>query len=269
MAVTIRSVAHELRTPLTAILGFTEMIIAKTFGPIGHPRYADYIEHINFSANHLLFITETLLDIAQIEAGAQGLDEQVVGLDDLLESAIRLVTPQFQQNGVVLDRFRQLAPQRAQMDEQRMRQVLVNLLSNAAKFTPSGGSVRVEITSGADGEVTITVRDTGIGIAPEDIDKVIVPFGRHQVARTREIDGTGLGLAISKAIVEAHGGRLVLTSQVGLGTSVSVHLPGYRSVDAPAAEPLPDPTLFRTGASGIVPTLSTGEFAPTNPPQKP
>ena len=113
LAVTIRSVAHELRTPLTAILGFTEMIINKSFGPIDPPRYADYIEHINFSANHLLFITETLLDIAQIEAGAQGLDEQVVGLDDLLESAIRLVTPQFQQKGVVLDRFRQIAPQRA------------------------------------------------------------------------------------------------------------------------------------------------------------
>src|ERR1700676_4828298 len=195
LAATIRSVAHELRTPLTAILGFTEMIIDKTLGPIDHPRYAEYIEHINFSANHLLFITETLLDIAKIEAGAQGLDEQGVGLDDLLESAIRLVTPQFQQKGVVLDRFRQLAPQRARMDEQRMRQVLVNLLSNAAKFTPSGGSARAEITSGADAEVTITVHDTGIGIAPEDIDKVIAPFGRHQVARTREIDGTGLGLA--------------------------------------------------------------------------
>jgi signal transduction histidine kinase len=253
LAVTIRSVAHELRTPLTAILGFTEMIMEKTFGPIGHPRYGEYIEHISFSANHLLFITENLLDIAQIEAGAQSLDEQMVGLDDLLESAIRLVTPQFQQNGVVLDRFRQLAPQRARVDEQRMRQVLVNLLSNAAKFTPSGGSVRAEITSGADGEITITVHDTGMGIAPEDIDKVIAPFGRHQVARTRQIEGTGLGLALSKAIVEAHGGRLVLTSQVGSGTSVSVHLPGYRSVDAPAAEPLPDPELFRSQASAARP----------------
>jgi len=253
LAVTIRSVAHELRTPLTAILGFTEMIIDRSFGPIDHPRYAEYIEHISFSANHLLFITETLLDIAKIEAGAQGLDEQVVGLDDLLESAIRLVTPQFQQKGVVLDRFRQLAPQRARMDEQRMRQVLVNLLSNAVKFTPAGGSVRAEITSGADAEVTIIVHDTGIGIAPDDIDKVIAPFGRHQVARTTQFEGTGLGLAISKAIVEAHGGRLVLTSQVGLGTSVSVHLPGYRSADALAMEPLPDPTLFGTRAAAAEP----------------
>ena len=247
LAVTIRSVSHELRAPLTAILGFTEMIMNKTFGPIGHPRYAEYIEHINVSAGHLLVITEALLDIAKIEAGAQGLDEQVVSLDDLLESAIRLVVPQFQQKGVVLDRFRPLAPQRVRMDEQRMRQVLVNLLSNAVKFTPSGGSVRAEVTSGADGEVTMTVHDTGIGIAPEDIDTVIAPFGRLRISRTRHYEGTGLGLAISKAIVEAHGGRLVFSSQVGLGTSVSVHFPGYRSVDAPtqifepAAPPAAEP----------------------------
>jgi signal transduction histidine kinase len=257
LAATIRSVAHELRAPLTAILGFTEIIIKKTLGELENSRYAEYIEHINFSANHLLFITDALLDVARIETGAQGLDEQVVGLDNLMESAIRIVTPLFQQKGVVLDRFRPLASQHARLDEYRMRQVLINLLSNAAKFTPSGGSVRAEITSGTDGEVTIAVHDTGIGIAPEDIDKVVAPFGRLTVARTRPFEGTGLGLALSKAIVEAHGGRLVLTSQVGFGTSASVHLPGYRLVDVvtvtrqaarPAVTPLPtvDPALFRS-----------------------
>jgi signal transduction histidine kinase len=257
LAVTIRSVSHELRAPLTAILGFTEMIIQEKLGPIGHPRYAEYIEHINVSAGHLLVITEALLDIAKIEAGAQGLDEQVVSLDDLLESAIRLVTPQVQQKGVVLDRFRPLAPQRARMDEHRMRQVLVNLLSNAVKFTPSGGSIRAEVTSGADGEVTMTVHDTGIGIAPEDIEMVTAPFGRLHVARTKQFEGTGLGLAISKAIVEAHGGRLVLTSQVGLGTSASVHLPGYRTVDAPAQTLEPAPLSAAEAPTGLTAPASS------------
>ena len=113
-----------------------------------------------------------------------------------------------------------------------MRQVLINLLSNAAKFTPSGGSVSAEITLETDAAITITVRDTGIGIsAPEDIDKVVAPFGRLQIARTSKIDGTGLGLALSKAIVEAHGARLALISEVGSGTAVSVHLPADRFVE--------------------------------------
>jgi signal transduction histidine kinase len=237
----IHNIAHELRSALTAILGFSEMINEQIFGSLEHPRYAEYVEHIHFSANHLLCISNGLLDIAKIETGKQELDEQIVDVHKLMSSAISLVALQFQQNGVTIRHLHSATSPRARLDEQRMRQVLVNLLSNAAKFTPSGGSVNAEITVETDAAITITVRDTGIGIAPEDIDKVVVPFGRLRVARTSKTDGTGLGLALSKAIVEAHGGRLALISEVGSGTSVSVHLPAYRFVDvaAPATEKPP------------------------------
>jgi signal transduction histidine kinase len=234
------------------ILGFSELIM--------NTRYEKYAEHINFCANHLLRITTTMLDIAKIEAGAEELVEKIVDLDALMTSATRLVAPLFQQKGAALSYATPPRSIRARLDEQRTRQVLVNLLTNAAKFTPSGGSVRTEIVLGAGGEITMTVHDTGMGIAPEDIDNVVVPFGRQKIARTSHIEGTGLGLALSKAIVEAHGGRLVIASRVGLGTSVSVHLPGDRSVDAanltfasaplPWVEPLPpvDPALFRSAS---------------------
>lgn len=217
--------SHELRTPLNAIIGFSEMVAEQTLGPVDNPRYLEYARHIHASGAHLLSLINDLLDLSKIEAGKLELYEEVKEMKALFERCRIFVEESAQHKGVTLaiDRVDHLPP--LLCDRRKMKQVLVNLLSNAVKFTPAGGCVHLMAEVDGD-DMIIRVDDNGVGIAPQDIDKVMAPFGQAREALVRDHDGTGLGLPLAKALVELHGGSLELESRLGEGTTVNVRLPG-------------------------------------------
>jgi len=225
----LANMSHELRTPLNAILGFSELITSRIFAdkPEKHHEYAGLIHG---SGHHLLMLINDILDLAKIEAGSWSLRETDVALDVLIADAAAMIQPRIAASRCALqfDIAPHLPPVRC--DERAMKQVLLNLLSNAVKFTPQGGLVAVFARRDADGGICFGVSDTGVGIAPEDKARVFQNFGqgRHDVVTADK--GTGLGLPIVKGLVEAHDGRVELTSEVGEGTTVIVHLPASRVV---------------------------------------
>jgi PAS domain S-box-containing protein len=217
--------SHELRTPLNAIIGFSEVMSAQTLGPLDHSRYLEYAEHIHVSGEHLLSLINDLLDLSKIEAGKLELWEETVDLAALIKRCRVFVEEPAQNKGVTLTLRMDRELPDLRCDSRKLKQVLVNLLSNAVKFTPAGGRIVLEAKpDGADG-VVIEVSDTGIGIAAENIEKVMSPFGQVNEALNRDTEGTGLGLPLSKALVELHGGRLFLKSAPGMGTVATVQLP--------------------------------------------
>jgi signal transduction histidine kinase len=234
---------HELRSPLQAILGFSSLIAAKTYGDDAMGRYVDAAGDIHSAGQHLLKLINQILDYSKGEVGKLRLEEETVQLSQVVKSAIRMVGDQALRGGVrlipTLDRELYLL-----VDELKLTQCVLNTLSNAVKFTPAGGEVTVAIAVESDW-VVLTIRDTGLGIAPEDIPKVFEPFGQGRNAIGRE--GTGLGVPLAKMLMELHGGRLDLESQVGLGTSVFLRLPLDRLVDfeAPAAPEVGQGTEIR------------------------
>ena len=222
--------SHELRTPLNAVIGFSEMIALETLGPVGNPRYLEYAHDITESGGHLLAVISDILDMSKIEAGRLDLDERPVDLRAMASRARGMVQARADAGGITLETELPPGLPPVLVDERRMKQVLLNFLSNAVKFTEPGGRVTLAAVPGRDGGMDITVTDTGIGIAPEDLPKVLTPFGQIESALSRRFEGTGLGLPLSKAIVELHGGRLLLDSRPGQGTTVTVHLPAARVV---------------------------------------
>jgi signal transduction histidine kinase len=224
--------SHELRTPLNAIIGFSDIMRSEIFGPIGQGKYKQYVSDINRSGSHLLQLINDILDVAKIEVGAQPLNEAVIDLAGTLKQCGQLVEPQARSAGVALtlDASARLPALRA--DPTRFRQVVLNLLSNAIKFTPAGGKVWLSASIEASGRLLVAVRDTGIGMNPEDIPRAMQPFVQLDHA-PRGDPGTGLGLALVKTLVEAHGGTLTLESELGKGTTASIRLPQERL--APAA----------------------------------
>ena len=186
------NMSHELRTPLNAVIGFADLMRQETLGPLGLPKYREYAEDIHASGEHLLGIINDILDFAKLEAGALVLHEEPVVLGALVATSCRLMATKAEQKGIDLSfSVAEDAPD-ALGDPVRTKQVLLNLLSNAIKFTPAGGKVRVTAGLAADGTPAISVADTGIGIAAEDLQKVVEPFGQVDNARNREGDGTGL-----------------------------------------------------------------------------
>ncbi len=222
----LATMSHELRTPLNAILGFCELMLLETFGPLANARYEGYLKDIRFSANHLLQLIEDILDLSKAEAGKVDLDERPVDLEVAAASAVRMLAERARNGGVALGLAFPADLPVVRVDERRLRQILLNLVSNAVKFTPPGGSVVVSARRREDGGLTLTVTDTGIGIAAEDIERVFQPF--VQLHRRRQQEGTGLGLALCRKLVEAHGGSIALASRPGRGTTVEVHLPAER-----------------------------------------
>jgi signal transduction histidine kinase len=231
--------SHELRTPLNAIIGFSEVMSAQTLGPLDHPHYLEYADHIHVSGEHLLSLINDLLDLSKIEAGKLELWEETVDLAALIKRCRVFVEESAQNKGVTLTLRMDRELPDLRCDSRKLKQVLVNLLSNAVKFTPAGGRIVLEAKpDGADG-VVIEVSDTGIGIAAENIEKVMSPFGQVNEALNRDTEGTGLGLPLSKALVELHGGRLFLKSVPGMGTVATVQLPD-RAVPRQPATPVPE-----------------------------
>jgi two-component system, cell cycle sensor histidine kinase PleC len=223
----LANMSHELRTPLNAINGFSEMMVAEMFGPLGDKRYASYVQDILSSGQHLLALINDVLDMSKIEAGKMNLRFEPVRLDELAEDAVRLIKNRAETAGLGVVIEVPALPD-VEGDYRALKQVLLNLLSNAVKFTPRGGRIILKAESRHDsmGErVKISVRDTGIGIAPNDLARLARPFEQIESQQSKTQQGTGLGLALSKSLIEMHGGMLEIESQPGVGTTVSFLLP--------------------------------------------
>ncbi len=224
----LANMSHELRTPLNAIIGFSDIIKEQMLGPVENDRYLEYIRDINNSASHLLSVINDILDLSKIEFGNVALNEENVDLEATIQSCLTIIGERARNGGLTLD-YAPLQPMPAVWAEQRrIKQVLINLLSNGVKFTPTGGSITIRLRREADDALAIAITDTGIGIRREDLEKVMAPFGQVDSGLNRKFEGTGLGLPLTKAFVEMHGGRFLLESELGGGTTASAILPAHR-----------------------------------------
>jgi PAS domain S-box-containing protein len=235
----LANMSHELRTPLNAILGFSEIIHQRMFGTNAMDRYATYAGDIHQSGSHLLSIINDLLDLSKIEAGQTTLEESETELDAIVGELRTLLADHISQQKVAFLVNVPSPPTRLLVDERKFVQILVNLLSNAFKFTPQDGTVTLSAVVQGDGRLAVTVRDTGIGIAPGDMDTVRAPFGQVESAFSRKHHGTGLGLPLANSLAALHGGSLTIESTEGAGTAVTVFLPACRVVT-----PYPKTTRF-------------------------
>ena len=196
-------------------------------GPIG-PKYVEYATDINDSGNHLLSIINDILDLAKAEAGKIDLSEKAFDLNAVIDSTLRMCQQKASENRVTLVFNRSEDNLALYADERLVRQVALNLISNAVKFTPGGGRVTIDVRLSLKAGLTMVVKDTGIGIAAKDLDRVLRPFEQVESALSRHHGGTGLGLPYSKKVVEIHGGTLKLSSEVNIGTTVHIEMPASR-----------------------------------------
>ncbi len=240
----LANMSHELRTPLNAINGFSEMMEMELYGPIGDPRYADYVKQVRSSGLHLLALINDILDISKIEAGRVDLSIEDVDFRAEVEACVELVQDKASQGRLrlVVDLGTEIPTLRA--DGRRLRQVLLNLLSNAIKFTEPEGEVVISAQWITSSGLRVIVRDSGIGIPPDKLETVMQPFGQVENAYTREHEGTGLGLPMAAALVKLHGGEFSIESEYRRGTTVSFVLPpriakGDEEAEAPPASSVP------------------------------
>jgi signal transduction histidine kinase len=217
--------SHELRTPLNAIIGFSDVINNQIYGPIGNERYADYLKDIQSSADHLLHIVNEVLDLARIEAGELTLELGAVSPQYIAQFIMRLLERQAIEKGLTLDiqLMPELADRQLMTDEVRLKQVVINLMSNAIKFTESGGKVRMTVGV-RDQSVYFKIADTGVGMTEDEIQKALLPFMQVGSPLHRR-QGTGLGLPLSRQLIDRLGGTFAITSSPGVGTTVTITLP--------------------------------------------
>jgi PAS domain S-box-containing protein len=224
----IAHMSHELRTPLNSIIGFSHMLRHQVFGPLGHAKYAEYAADIGDSGAYLLELINDVLDVSKIEAGELDVVTEEIDVAKAVDACVRMVRDRARRSQLVLKRELDAGLPRLFGDERRIRQILLNLLSNAVKFTPAGGLVRIRGFLDPSGGMVLQVVDTGLGIAPEDIPRLLAPFSKVRDPYVRGQEGTGLGLHLAKSLAELHGGRLDIESERGRGTTVSVRLPRER-----------------------------------------
>jgi two-component system cell cycle sensor histidine kinase PleC len=219
----LANMSHELRTPLNAILGFSEILQNQMFGPIGSDKYREYSRDIHESGKHLLNVISDILDMSKIEAGHLRLSCETVDLAPLIEETMRLTMLQAEKKEIDV---RQTCPSHllTVADRRAMKQILLNLLSNAMKFTNPGGRVEVRARR-VEGAVTLTIADTGIGIPKSALQKIGQPFEQVQSQYAKSKGGSGLGLAISRSLAHLHGGAMRIHSVEGKGTIISVRIP--------------------------------------------
>jgi signal transduction histidine kinase len=216
--------SHELRTPLNAIIGFSEVLSERYLGDINE-KQAEYVHDINESGQHLLALINDILDLSKIEAGRVELDLAPFDLGMAIANTLSLVRERAHRRSIAMRCGMHEPAPTVHADERKVKQVLLNLLSNALKFTPEGGSVDVS-TRGTDQWVEVAVADTGVGIAPENLEAVFEEF-RQVGAKDQQVGGTGLGLAISRKFIELHGGRLWVTSAPGAGSTFTFSVPRH------------------------------------------
>ena len=220
----LANMSHELRTPLNAVIGFTDLMRQRTFGPLGSERYEEYATLIYDSGQLLLDLISDMLDMAKIEAGKLELNFERVDVNGTVEDCVRMLRDRAEDNGLEFTCSLPEEPVFLVADKRAVKQVLLNLLTNAIKFTPAGGHVGVSVRYG-DGQATITVRDTGIGIPAADLPRLGNPFEQVNADPMLAKAGSGLGLALVRALMEKHKGSLTITSEEGVGTVVQVVFP--------------------------------------------
>ena len=221
----LANMSHELRTPLNAILGFSEIIEQECFGPVGSPRYTEYAGDIHASGAHLLSLINDLLDVAKIEAGKMEIQPHELDARVSLDTALKLVGAKARERRQELTIEVDPSAPPLYADERALKQILINLVSNAVKFTPEGGRISVVGGLARDGGFQITVRDNGPGVPREKLDKIFVPFNQVDNRYDRQAGGTGLGLALVRGLAELHGGRAWIESEPGRGCTAFVVLP--------------------------------------------
>lgn len=237
----LANMSHELRTPLNAVIGFSEMMIKETFGPLGSDKYAEYLSDIHLSARHLLEIINEVLDMSKIEAGRVELDEREVDIVSLMKTVARIATSRTFSSDLSVKVDIEEGFPRLYSDPRLMRQILINLVTNAVKYSPNGGVITISGNDKADVGVDIIVSDQGMGIPDNKIDDVMEPFGQvHDPVKSSPYQGTGLGLPLAKAMTEMHDGKLTLQSTEGTGTTVTMSFPAERVRRADGSQRLLD-----------------------------
>jgi signal transduction histidine kinase len=231
----LANMSHELRTPLNAIIGFSSMMSMEVWGPLGHDSYKEYATDIHQSGSHLLDVINDILDLSKIAAGKFEIDETAVSLPAVIEDCVHMVRMKAQAAGLamIVEFPADLPPIHA--DERMIKRMLLNLLSNALKFTDKG-HVRVAAWRADNGSIVLGVEDTGIGIAAKELPRLMRPFMQTEGTSTRKHEGTGLGLSLVKSMVELHGGEVEMTSELGVGTTMTLRFPSERTLEG-AADP--------------------------------
>lgn len=233
----LANMSHELRSPLNAVIGFSKVMIDELFGPLGEPKYQDYVKDIHESGEHLLTLINDILDLAKIEAGKIQLDEQFVDVAEVIPFCLKQASDGATPGVKLLVNIPSDLPL-LYADEHRLKQILINLLRNAVKFTEAGGEVRLSVTVNPHGRFVFEVSDTGIGMAEEDLARVMEPFIQVDSGLSRKYEGTGLGLPITRSFMELHGGTLDLKSQLGVGTTATMTFPSCRTHQVPVPHTL-------------------------------
>jgi signal transduction histidine kinase len=245
----LANMSHELRTPLNAIIGFSELLQNQPFGPLGHQKYHDYLSDIHLAANHLLEIINDVLDMSKIEAGKFTLNEEAIYLPQLLEQTVRLMQDRAQSRGLILSLKNELTTDYVRGDMRILRQMLLNLLGNAIKFSDRGDQVMLRAQRDeASGALVLQVIDTGRGMDPASIPFVLERFHQLDDSQLNTGRGTGLGLPLTRAMTEMHGGQLKLESVLGHGTTAIIVLPAWRLEQKPGLKAVNDVSGLKSTA---------------------
>ena len=224
----VAKLVHEMRNPLNAIVGFSEIMQQARFGPVGDKRYEGYVDDIRMSAGHLMSLVNDMLDLAAIEAGKFRIHFDSVALASVIDDCMRLLRPQAADLGIELNSAVPANLPPVVADARALRQVMLNLISNAVKFTPSGGEVFVSAALNGEGGVSVAVRDTGVGMTRSEIELALEPFGQVDGPLQRERKGTGLGLPLAKALAEANKAEFSISSEPNHGTVAELVFPSAR-----------------------------------------
>ncbi len=258
----LANMSHELRTPLNAILGITEGLQDEVFGEI-NDKQIKACQIVESSAFHLLSLINDILDVAKIESGQINLDYSIVSVDQLCQASLTFIKQQAQKKGIQILIKLPINLPNIRVDERRICQALINLLTNAVKFTPEDGTITLEVTfplvkqelSSSKTYLRFGIIDTGVGIAPEDIDRLFQPFVQVDSDLNRQYEGTGLGLTLVKRLVELHGGVVTISSQIGVGSCFTIDLP-YEEIESP----LPDVVKKLSPSEQLIPSMQSDKL---------
>jgi len=226
----LANMSHELRTPLNSVIGFSQVMEEEIFGSLGDSKYLEYVGAINVSGKHLLSLVNDILDISKIEAGEMELEETAVDVTEIFQASTKIVSQRAEQGGVFVDASIPGNTPFLLGDSLRLKQILLNLLSNAIKFTPPDGKVRVKAGLDEFNAMKWWVADTGVGISPQDLRRVMMPFEQIRGGASYSHEGIGLGLYLTKSLTEVHGGTLKIESEIDKGTTATVRFPPERTI---------------------------------------